>query len=287
MKSLVWIALLSLVLSACTNNAKLPHGPRPNPVLQAGDEEKDSGPLVAPDLSGVTEPVPRDEPKSRYGNPPTYTVLGRSYRVLDSAEGFSERGIASWYGNKFHGKRTSSGEPYDMYQMTAAHKTLPIPVHVRVTNLDNGKSIIVRVNDRGPFVDGRIIDLSYAAAHKLGMANIGTARVEITALNGHSVAGTSAGQSRPIATSPTVAPSADVGEFYVQVASFSRREGAEKVASELKPLLGHPVMVENGNVSGSAVYRVQVGPLSRRDYAESVQNHLHSNGYRGTTIVTR
>lgn len=283
MKTLVWIAILTLLLSACTNNAKLPHGPRPNPVTQAPDDEKDSGPAVPPDLSHVTEPTPRTEPKSRYGNPPSYHVMGRTYRVLDSADGFKERGIASWYGNKFHGRRTSSGEPYDMYKMTAAHKTLPIPVHVRVTNLDNGKSIVVRVNDRGPFVDGRIIDLSYAAAHKLGMANIGTARVEITALNGESTVGTSTANDRPIAAVGGVGS----GDYFVQVASFSRREGAEKVAKDLQPLVGHPIKVERAEVNDDSVYRVQIGPLTRREYAESVQAHLHGKGYSGTTIIMR
>lgn len=240
-------------------------------------EEADSGPAVPPDLRHVQEPVPRAEPRSRYGNPSSYTVLGRTYHVLDSADGFVERGIASWYGNKFHGKRTSSGEPYDMYAMTAAHKTLPIPVHVRVTNLDNGKSIIVRVNDRGPFKDGRIIDLSYAAAHKLEMTGTGTARVEIRAL-------TATDASAPDRAETAASADAD-GPFYVQVASFRNEAGAEEVAAQVQPLVGYPVNVVEADGPDGTVYRVRVGPLSRREYAEKVSDHLQDKGYERPAIV--
>jgi rare lipoprotein A len=135
-----------------------------------------------PDVDQIPEPEVRDEPHSRYGNRSPYTVLGRTYRVLDSAEGYDEVGTASFYGNKFHGRRTSNLEVYDMYAFTAAHKTLPLPSFARVTNLANGRSVVVRVNDRGPFHDGRIIDLSYAAAVKLGVDRMGTARVEVQGL---------------------------------------------------------------------------------------------------------
>ncbi len=144
----------------------------------------DRPPPVPVDVSNIPEPVPRREPRARYGNRETYTVLGRTYRVMDSAEGYVERGIASWYGYKFHGRHTSSRERYDMCAFTAAHKTLPLPTYVRVTNLDNGRSVVVRVNDRGPFHAGRIIDLSYAAATRLDMKRAGTARVEVRALMG-------------------------------------------------------------------------------------------------------
>jgi rare lipoprotein A len=135
-----------------------------------------------PDVDQIPEPEVRDEPHSRYGNRSPYTVLGKTYRVLDNAEGYDEVGIASFYGNKFHGRRTSNLEVYDMYAFTAAHKTLPLPSFARVTNLANGRSVVVRINDRGPFHDGRIIDLSYAAAVKLGVDRAGTARVEVQGL---------------------------------------------------------------------------------------------------------
>lgn len=146
-------------------------------------DEPDTVPADIPDVDAIPEPTVRSEPKSRYGNR-SYSVLGKRYQVLDSAEGYDETGMASFYGNKFHGRRTSNLEVYDMYAMTAAHKTLPLPSYARVTNLDNGKSIVVRVNDRGPFHPGRIIDLSYAAAVKLGYRDQGTARVEVKGLAG-------------------------------------------------------------------------------------------------------
>ena len=132
-----------------------------------------------PDVDAVPDAVPKDEPRSKRGNPPFYTVLGKRYVVLPSAEGYVERGVASWYGPTFHGVSTSMGESYDMYGMTAAHKTLPLPAYARVTNLRNGKSVVVRINDRGPFVANRIIDLSYTAAAKLDMLREGTTLVEV------------------------------------------------------------------------------------------------------------
>ena len=159
----------------------------------------DGGPALAIDVSRLPEPVPRDEPRSRYGNRSPYTVLGKSYRVMDSARGYRERGVASWYGTKFNGRATSSGELYDICQFTAAHKTLPLPSYVRVTNLDNARSLIVRVNDRGPFHAGRVMDLSYAAAVRLGVDRTGTARVELEAVGpGDSGASNAASLSPPV-----------------------------------------------------------------------------------------
>ena len=144
---------------------------------------KDSVPDHLPDVDAIPEPEVVAEPRSRYGNRSPYKVLGKTYHVLDSAEGYDETGLASYYGNKFHGRRTSNLEVYDMYAFTAAHKSLPLPSFARVTNLDNGKSVVVRVNDRGPFHDGRIIDLSYAAAVKIGIRDRGTGRVEVVGLS--------------------------------------------------------------------------------------------------------
>ena len=145
-----------------------------------GDGAPSSGSIRIPDLPD--DPVPRPEPLSRYGNGPNYEVFGKRYTVMPSSANYQERGVASWYGKKFHGRLTSNREPYDMYQMTAAHKSLPLPTYVRVRNLKNNKSVIVRVNDRGPFVHNRIIDLSYAAATKLDMIRDGTSLVEVTAI---------------------------------------------------------------------------------------------------------
>ena len=146
-----------------------------------------SGPgLTSPEglnFNEIPDAIPQPEFKSPLGNPETYVVDGVTYRVRDTSAGYREEGLASWYGGYFHGRRTSSGDVYDMYRMTAAHKSLPLPTYVRVTHLGNGRSVVLRVNDRGPFVEDRIIDLSYAAAAKLGMANSGTARVEVVALD--------------------------------------------------------------------------------------------------------
>lgn len=159
----------SLAFQACTLVGVAPSGPG----LGSGDVP----------LSEIPDAVPRAEVKSRSGNPRTYEIDGTTYRVLETSDGYREQGIASWYGDYFHGRQTSSGDTYDMYKMTAAHKSLPLPTYVRVTNLSNGLSVVLRVNDRGPFVEGRIIDLSYVAAQKLGMAELGTVRVEVEALD--------------------------------------------------------------------------------------------------------
>ena len=177
----------------------------------------DSAPVGGiPDVDLIPEPEVRDEPRSRYGNRSPYTVLGKRYTVLDSAKGYDETGIASYYGNKFHGRRTSSLEVYDMYAFSAAHKTLPLPSYARVTNLANGKSVVVRVNDRGPFHEGRIIDLSFAAAVKLGVDRAGTARVEVVGLGPgddarqdyDAVATVRPASAPAAAAAPPVAPSA-------------------------------------------------------------------------------
>lgn len=167
--------LLALFLTGCSTVSG-PSGEEGGPF--AG-RSPDGGPSNPPDLSQVPDAVPRDEPRARYGNPARYEVFGQTYYVKDSAEGYDQEGIASWYGTKFHGRRTSSGEPYDMYAMTAAHRSLPLPTYAEVTNLDNGKRVVVRINDRGPFVDNRIIDLSYAAATRLDMVDAGTAPVRV------------------------------------------------------------------------------------------------------------
>ncbi len=174
--------------------------PRPSePVVTAPPPPPPSA------LESVPDAVPRIEPRSRYGNPPSYDVFGKRYYVLSSSVGYWERGVASWYGPGFHKLRTSTGEPYDMYAMTAAHKTLPLPAYVRVTNLQNGRSVVVRVNDRGPFVGNRIIDLSYTAAAKLDMLRNGTAMVEVRSIDPSALPPVVTASARPTA-SPTVAP---------------------------------------------------------------------------------
>ena len=166
---LALLILVLLAISACSSQRK-PAADGPPDVSQ-------------PESNLPADQVPRQEPLSKYGNPPSYVVFGKTYHTLPSSQGFVQRGIASWYGKKFHGRRTSSGEPYDMFGMTAAHTQLPLPTYVQVTNLKNGKQVVLRVNDRGPFHGNRIIDLSYSAATKLDIVREGTGLVEVRALD--------------------------------------------------------------------------------------------------------
>ena len=176
------VALASALLGACGSVPQRPSPATPSATVPAAPPKAAAVPPPPPDLASIPDAVPRVEPRSRYGNPASYVVFGQRYVLRPSAEGYVERGTASWYGPGFHAARTSSGEPYDMYAMTAAHKTLPIPVFARVTNLRNGRSVVVRINDRGPFVADRLIDLSYTAAWKLDMLRNGTAPVEVRVL---------------------------------------------------------------------------------------------------------
>src|ERR1044072_540008 len=179
-------------------------------------------PLPPPgDISVIPDQVPKAEPRSAKGNPPFYTVLGKRYFVMDKAEGYLERGVASWYGPGFHAAATSNGERYDMYAMTAAHKTLPLPAYVQVTNLRNGRSVVVRVNDRGPFKDGRIIDLSYTAASKLDMLKDGTTFVEVRALTP---------EQKTAPPAPPQTPEA----LYVQAGAFGTKENAWRLLERLQ-----------------------------------------------------
>ena len=220
----------------------------------------DSAPEHALDISGIPEPVPRPEPRAAYGNRSPYTVLGKSYRVRASAEGYVERGVASWYGQKFHGRQTSSREVYDMCSFSAAHKTLPLPSYVRVTNLDNGRSVVVRVNDRGPFHAGRIIDLSYAAAVKLGVDRTGTARVEVRALSG----GAAEGATAPASVAAVPPPREYSGRQIVQVGAYRDKDNARRIAGQLEDAGIDDVEIEDVRVEGGKVWRVRIGPLAPR-----------------------
>lgn len=256
------------------------------------------------DLASIPDAIPRDEPLSRYGNPETYVVFGKRYRVMKSAKGFVERGAASWYGPGFHGERTSSGEPYDMYAMTAAHKSLPIPSYVRVTNLDNGRSIVVRVNDRGPFVDKRIIDLSYTAAWKLDMLRSGTAPVEIRVLDPNARSSLFAKRSTPPPERATAerpatrrwdaaampspqalgkglddTPAIAIGTSFLQVAAFGERGNAESVLQRLREAGITEASIRQAEVGGRQWFRVQVGPLRDLAEAERLRTRLAELGF--------
>lgn len=233
---------------------------------------RDSAPQHALDISGIPEPQPRAEPASAYGNRSPYTVLGKSYRVLPKADGYVERGLASWYGQKFHGRQTSSREVYDMCSFSAAHKTLPLPSYVRVTNLDNGRSAVVRVNDRGPFHPGRIIDLSYAAAVKLGVDRTGTARVEVRALTG----GADMGAAAP-ALQPAAVAIASGQPRMIQVGAYGERETARRIADQLQAAGIRDVDVDGVRVGVNLLWRVRVGPVPH-DALEDVLARIQGLG---------
>lgn len=228
--------------------------------------------------SNTPDAIPANEPLSRYGNPDNYTVMGKTYHVMDEANNFNQEGIASWYGTKFHGRKTSSGEPYNMYAMTAAHKTLPLPTYVEVTHKGNGRKIIVKVNDRGPFHEGRIIDLSYAAARKLGISATGTGPVSIRAINTSSL---------DLKTDEVVMPEAvdGKGEIHVQVAAMGTESAAEKMASDLRNKKIHSVRVHVIENDGRKLYRVRVGPIPNVDLAYKVINDLNGIGLDRARVV--
>lgn len=217
----------------------------------------DSLPTNPPDVSRVTDAVPKLEPLSRGGNAASYVVFGQTYRVLNGSHGFSQTGTASWYGNKFHGHLTANGEVYDMYTMTAAHTRLPLPTYVKVTNLDNNRQVIVRINDRGPFVGNRVIDLSYAAAYRLDMIKTGTARVRVEAID-------------PVQWQAQQALTPSQGSVFLQVAALGDAQAAERLQQRVRQLTQAPVRVlsEQGQ---RPIYRVQVGPLQGHSVQSTIQ----------------
>jgi len=237
-------------------------------------EPSDDAPLNPRDVSDIPNPVPRHEPLSRYGNPVSYVVYGKRYYTLPSSKGYRERGLASWYGTKFHGKRTSSGEPYDMYGMTAAHKTLPLPTYVEVTNLANDRTVILKVNDRGPFHDERLIDLSYAAAAKLDILGNGTGRVEVSAID----TGTPVTATDTVAVVPAPGELAEDAVLYLQVGAFSNRENAERLQGKILAEDIAAVRIVDSPGGNGTLYKVQVGPLSGTAEVDRVARALKPLG---------
>lgn len=256
----VWsFVFIAALLSGCSSH---------RPFTGGAFEEKDSAPEGVRDWSKIPDAQPKWEAKARYGNHTPYKVFGKTYHVMNSSKGYREEGYGSWYGKKFAGRPTSSQEPYDPYAMTAAHKSLPLPSYVRVTNLENNRQIVVRVNDRGPFHSGRIIDLSYAAAHKIGYANKGTARVLVEAID-------------PSTYSPATAPKSlpnDLGQqqYYLQVGAYRDLSTAKTLQQELIALTDAPVGIysqpERGN---SNVHRVRIGPFASEQAANQVKKQIH------------
>lgn len=256
-------------------------------------EKPTSTPVPPSGESAATQPR-----KSPRGNPAFYEVFGQRYYVMDSNVGYEERGVASWYGKKFHGNPTANGERYDMYGMTAAHKTLPLPTQVEVTNLKNGRKIILRVNDRGPFVHNRLIDLSYAAAQKLDMVETGTTLVNVRALGTATklaekpiLAQTTPPVVVPARTAPVVVPTATPlplisRQLYVQVGAFGERENAERLMLQLSNEGLQDVFVLTDRSLEPVLHRVRVGPVEEVDKYDGIVARLASLGFSETHLVS-
>ena len=233
----------------------------------------------------IPDAVPREEARSKYGNPESYEVFGKRYYVMESGDGFMQKGLASWYGSKFHGQRASSGETYNMYAMTAAHKTLPLPSYVEVRNLENGRKAIVKVNDRGPFHDGRIIDLSYAAATKLGVVATGTAPVEIRVINVGDENNSNKNESVKNIVSVEEEYIDENGKLYVQIAAFSSEESALKMIEDLRKKNFQSVRIHVDNNNGKLLYRVRIGPVPTDNLAEKVLAQLKEHNLNNAKII--
>jgi rare lipoprotein A len=247
--------------------------------------KQDHGPANSVDVSHVKDAVPKVEAKSKYGNAKNYKVLGKWYQVKQSSAGYKEKGIASWYGKKFHGHRTSSGETYDMYAMTAAHKTLPLPTYVRVTHLENGRSVIVKVNDRGPFHDNRIIDLSYSAAKKLGVTAKGVGAVEVVAINPKTYREKKPYQPKIKRSSALTTYLAKSNyKLYLQVGAFANQNNANKLHKRLSRMFKQR-KIHSNFAADKNLYRIRIGPLANVDDADKLSALLNNKGIPTTKIV--
>jgi rare lipoprotein A len=230
-------------------------------------KRKDGPPNFYVDESKIPDAVPRPEPLAKYGNMPSYRVFGKRYYTMKSSKHYSQIGTASWYGTQFHSHRASSGERYNMLDMTAAHRTLPLPTYVQVTNLRNNRKVIVKVNDRGPFVNDheRIIDVSYVAAKKLGMIGHGTARVRVTAIDPYTF-----GKQQLYFNADK--------PFYLQVGAFRNKSNAEKHKQHLTALLNTQVNI--AKPFSSKLYHVQIGPINDPGKAKKIANRLRELGIK-------
>ncbi len=250
------------------------------PQTERYRQSNDSSPDInGVDFSKIPEPVPKVEPHSHYGNKSPYTVRGHTWQVLPTAAGYDQRGIASYYGSKFQGYRTSDFETYDMYKFSAASKVLPLPSFARVTNLENGKDVIVRVNDRGPFVPNRVIDLSLAAAVRIGIWRKGTGLVEVQGID----------PAHPNAEpQPLTAVTARTGkppQLYVQVGAFADMGNATRLATRLRRLQLGTVRVVAATVDDHAIERVQIGPLSDADAVDRTTARLDTLGLPHSSVT--
>lgn len=284
MSKLFIVVVVVSFVAACGD---LPHRKKtPGQFYELSD---DRAPNIIPSralMDAVVDATPKQEPLSRYGNPEVYTVFGQQYRVMKSSKEFKQQGIASWYGLKFHGKRTSSGEAYDMYAMTAAHKTLPLPSYVEVTNLVNNKKVIVKVNDRGPFHEGRVIDLSYVAAYKLDILAEGTGKVKLRVID-------PTGYEAEPATQPLNPPvQLDESEMvlvktdlFIQVGAFQDLNNFNLALNKLLNAQLSDVQIKLNKELPEVVYRLRLGPLASMDEANQVTKTLKELGFTPSAVI--
>ncbi len=300
--------ILTMLLPGCASK----RGRAPTQATRY-HQRADSAPSklqVPKNIQKIPDAVPQVEPKSKYGNPPSYVVFSKKYHVLSSSTGYKSSGMASWYGTKFHGYRTSSGELYDMYKMTAAHKTLPLPTYVQVKNLDNGKKVIVKVNDRGPFHSNRLLDLSYAAAAKLDILRKGTGRIEVTAIDPRKLSpknyilakkqpkqkaiakqnvqrertlalnkantATPSKKSTPIATSINTNNESSTIYRYLQVGAFNNKANAESLRKKILQLSGPnlQVHIQTSSNNNASIFRVRIGPIDNHGLLTKIKNKI-------------
>ena len=271
------LLLIPLFLSGCASIQQWIGGAQPAEEVPVVEEVPDGPPLIAlVDVNEIPEPEPKPEPLSQYGNPESYEVDGVTYTIAAVSPGFSETGVASWYGRKFHGQLTSSGEPFDMFQFTAAHTSMPIPAWIRVTNLENNQSLIVRVNDRGPFKKNRVLDLSWAAAKRLGFSDQGTAQVTYEVL------------SVPTSDAALIAnPLAEPAQAILQVTAVSTEIQAQKVADQIREVVTSEMATIRVEPNGSGLFRVQVLPKTDLSIEREVFEQLVALGWSPQRLIAK
>jgi rare lipoprotein A len=286
------VVLMCIVIAGCSLTKR--PSPEPRSTIPSGS----AVPQPPPDVLAVPDAVPRAEPRGTRGNPPFYEVFGKRYYVMASSEGWVERGTASWYGPGFHAASTSLGERYDMYAMTAAHKTLPIPCYAEVTNLKNGRKVVVRINDRGPFVGDRIIDLSYTAAARLDMLLAGTAPVEVRVLTpGRDASGSALPPATPAAPplkpAPPVtvvnAPAAGIpgaAPMFIQAGVFADHENARRRVEQLLASGVELASLDEMSRDGRTLHRVRVGPFASVEEFDLNMQRLRALGITDARLIT-
>lgn len=276
------------IVSACSNTPRLGQSSTHSHARAGGGYYLDDGPEQNPpsNLDSVPDAIPRIEPLKTAAMRP-YIALGKTYTPMTALRPYKARGHASWYGKRYHGKRTSSGEVYDMYTMTAAHPTLPIPSYARVTNLQNGNSVVVRINDRGPFLGNRLIDLSYVAAHKLGVLANGSAQVEVESIipDRFSSTGNALTQVESRAE-PGSASGEDKGDFYLQLAAFGSAYNAQSYLMRLKSAL--PSITQQVRINQtSGLHKILIGPFSDREAAGRTASIITASGSPEPILVQK